>query len=205
MEAAAVSGNVLGPLTRGGNQSKLNGDDMEELLDLRRTQNSLRLEPLTQLYNARFPYPRLDGISRRSVSRYLQQRQITRKQSSQIPIGMNPVAQLQWLDDLSWIETLWMIDFDENSLARDKIRNKYAWSLVGQPAPVQQYQITLLGYSYSCMSAYTPFWVYSLESYFRYHQQYRGRKFSARGLGSHHDRKQFSDPGQCIQSLHPSC
>lgn len=158
MTDAELTEYIMGPLKRGGNKRKLDLASHNELMTLRRLQNQLRLLPLARLFNeAHYDYPQLDGISPSTVCRTLKRSNETRKKATIIPLAANPVDQLNFLDDIAHVHELDLVDVDENSVARDKLREEYAYSLQGTPAPVPQNAINILGFSFSIISAYTPF------------------------------------------------
>lgn len=156
MTDAELTDYITGPLKRGGNERKVDAEAHHELMTLRRLQNRLRLEPLARLFNeTHYEYPLLDGISKSTVCRTLRRSNQTRKKATIIPLAANPADQLDWLDDIAHIHPFNIIDVDENSVARDKLAQKYAYSLEGTEAPVGQYAIVILGFSFSVISAYT--------------------------------------------------
>ena len=65
------------------------------------------------------------------------------------------MAQLQWLDRINHVDSLLLMDMDEKNVSRDNLRNKWAWSRVGEDASVMQQPIEVLGYSFSIISIYT--------------------------------------------------
>ena len=148
---------ILGPLKRGGNERKLSVVEVHELIELRNMRKQLRLGSLTQQFNQRFAFPLLDGVSERTVGRAVKRAHISRKESTLVSIGANPEDQVAWLDRIAHVESLSILDMDEKSASRDNLRNKWAWSLVGQEANVDQQPIEVLGYSFSIISIYTQF------------------------------------------------
>ena len=153
----AMSTYVMGPLQRGGNAKQLTSAQEQELVRLRRYQNGLRLGPFTKIFNeSEFDYPALQGVSKWTVGRILKHHLITRKEKTQIPIGVNYHDQLQWMDSIRHVDILFLIDVDENKLSRDKLVNKWAWELRGEEAQGLQQDIVICGYSFSVISAYTP-------------------------------------------------
>lgn len=117
--------------------------------------NQLRIGSITRAFNQRFEYPLLDGISHSTTCRVLSRSNITRKEPSQVALGADPVAQLAWLDRIAHVDSLFIMDMDEKSASRDNLRNKWAWSTVGDEANVSQQPIDILGYSFSIISIYT--------------------------------------------------
>jgi hypothetical protein len=157
MDAAGLDNYILGPDKRGGNEKKLCHDEIAELLAMRRVGNHMRGWQLEQEFNSRYPYPQLEGVSRRTVARYTHHACITCKEASVKSLGADAVAQLQWLDDMSRIDPLYIIDIDENSCSRSKLVNTKAYATEGDRANRMQIPLVMLGYSFSIISAYTPF------------------------------------------------
>lgn len=62
-----------------------------------------------------------------------------------------------WLADMGRHDPHYIIDVDENSTTRDKLRQVMGWSDRGEPAYSEQQAIEILGYSFSNISATTPF------------------------------------------------
>ena len=157
MNEQALNNYILGPDKRGGNDKKLSRDEITELLAMRRVGNHMRAWQLQQDFNTRYAFPALEGVARSTVARYTHHACISRKEASVKSLGADAVEQLQWLDDMARIDPLFLIDIDENSCSRSKLVNSKAYATEGDRAFRMQIPLVMLGYSFSIISAYTPF------------------------------------------------
>lgn len=87
MSYAELDDYILGPNKRGGNDKKLNHDEITELLHMRRVNNYLRAWQLRNDFSARYQFPLLEGPSRRTVSRITHHAHISCKKATITSLG----------------------------------------------------------------------------------------------------------------------
>lgn len=148
----------MGPARRGGNDRKLSNEEAARVVEIRREHATARLQDITQIFNFEtYDVPELVGVSEYVISRTISEAHITRKKTTLIPAGADPEQQMIWLEDMARIDPHFMIDVDENSTSRDKLRQIMGWAKEGERAYAEQQAIEILGYTFSTISATTPF------------------------------------------------
>ena len=89
-EEDKIANYILGPLKRGGHARKLTAAEIAEIVEMRFNHRQLKLGLLCALFNSRYQYPLLEGLSKSTMSRILHRARITKKEGTQIPLQLNP-------------------------------------------------------------------------------------------------------------------